>query len=90
LSPACVLCSQNTLGLPPKNWGAGQNPVHWENYYSGDEEEQNFARKYSYSDRSRYYWPNPKVKPSLKTLLRNLGDPAIADIIGKSVFTHAE
>lgn len=50
-----------------------ENPIHWENYYSGDEEEQNFARKYSFSDRSRYYWPNSKVRESLRKLLTNVG-----------------
>lgn len=50
-----------------------KDPIYWENYYSGDEGEQYFARKYSYSDRSRYYWSNPQVKASLNTLLRNLG-----------------
>lgn len=50
-----------------------ENPVHWESYYSGDDEFQKFARKYSFSDRSRYYWPDKKVKASLKTLLKNLG-----------------
>jgi D-tagatose-1,6-bisphosphate aldolase subunit GatZ/KbaZ len=50
-----------------------ENPVHWENYYSGDFEDQKFARKYSYSDRSRYYWPDTKVKTSLKILLKNMG-----------------
>jgi D-tagatose-1,6-bisphosphate aldolase subunit GatZ/KbaZ len=50
-----------------------ENPVHWENYYSGDFEDQKFARKYSYSDRSRYHWPDNKVKTSLKTLLENMG-----------------
>jgi len=51
-----------------------ENPVHWESYYSGDDEYQKFARKYSFSDRSRYYWPDPKVKASLKTLLTNMGN----------------
>jgi D-tagatose-1,6-bisphosphate aldolase subunit GatZ/KbaZ len=50
-----------------------ENPEHWENYYLGDDEYQKFARKYSFSDRSRYYWPDTKVKESLNTLLKNLG-----------------
>jgi D-tagatose-1,6-bisphosphate aldolase subunit GatZ/KbaZ len=51
-----------------------ENPTHWANYYSGDDEDQKFARKYSYSDRSRYYWPDTKVQASLKTLLTNIGN----------------
>ena len=33
---------------------------YWRKYYSGDESQQQFKRKYSFSDRSRYYWPNEK------------------------------
>jgi len=50
------------------------HPVHWKNYYHGDEEALQFARKYSYSDRSRYYWPQPAVQQALHRLLRNLTD----------------
>ena len=32
------------------------NPVHWQNFYAGGESQQSFARKFSRSDRSRYYW----------------------------------
>lgn len=49
-----------------------ENPKYWAPYYSGGEHEIQFARKYSLSDRSRYYWPNPKVQDALKRLLRNL------------------
>jgi D-tagatose-1,6-bisphosphate aldolase subunit GatZ/KbaZ len=61
-----------------------ENPVHWENYYSGDDEDQKFARKYSFSDRSRYYWPDTKVKASLKALLENLGSrPLPASLVSQ-------
>jgi D-tagatose-1,6-bisphosphate aldolase subunit GatZ/KbaZ len=50
------------------------DPVHWKSYYHGDEEALQFARKYSYSDRSRYYWPQPAVQQALQRLLRNLTD----------------
>jgi D-tagatose-1,6-bisphosphate aldolase subunit GatZ/KbaZ len=54
-----------------------QNPEHWEKYYTGSPEKQRFARKYSFSDRSRYYWPNPAVQEALKILLTNLGQAPI-------------
>ena len=38
-----------------------ENPVHWKSYYHGDESALRMARKYSYSDRVRYYWPQPAV-----------------------------
>jgi D-tagatose-1,6-bisphosphate aldolase subunit GatZ/KbaZ len=48
------------------------NPVHWRPYYHGDEWDLHFARRYSYSDRIRYYWPDPSVQRELETLLANL------------------
>ena len=48
------------------------NPEYWEPYYRGDDSELRFARKYSLSDRCRYYWPQPKVAAALQRLLANL------------------
>jgi D-tagatose-1,6-bisphosphate aldolase subunit GatZ/KbaZ len=45
---------------------------YWRKYYSGDESQQQFKRKYSFSDRSRYYWPNEKIQSSIKKLIANL------------------
>jgi len=47
-------------------------PEHWRPYYSGDTCELRRARAFSYSDRCRYYWPQPAVQESLCVLLRNL------------------
>ncbi len=52
-------------------------PRHWQAYYQGDERTQAFKRKYSFSDRIRYYWPHPRVQQALSTLLRNLSDRAM-------------
>jgi D-tagatose-1,6-bisphosphate aldolase subunit GatZ/KbaZ len=54
-----------------------RNPEHWEKYYTGSPEKQRIARMYSFSDRSRYYWPNPAVQETLKILLTNLGKAPI-------------
>jgi D-tagatose-1,6-bisphosphate aldolase subunit GatZ/KbaZ len=48
------------------------NPEHWKAYYHGDEAALRLARKYSLSDRSRYYWTQPKVAAALQRLLANL------------------
>ena len=48
------------------------NPEYWKSYYRGDEAALHFARKYSFSDRSRYYWPQPNVAAALQRLLENL------------------
>ncbi|MGO9957403.1 MAG: D-tagatose-bisphosphate aldolase, class II, non-catalytic subunit [Solirubrobacteraceae bacterium] len=47
-------------------------PAQWEKYYFGDAREQRLARRYSYSDRLRYYWPDPEVHDAQERLLDNL------------------
>ena len=47
-------------------------PEHWRKHYSGSAAAQRFARRYSYSDRSRYYWPDAHVQAALQKLLANL------------------
>jgi D-tagatose-1,6-bisphosphate aldolase subunit GatZ/KbaZ len=49
-----------------------RNPRHWEKYYLGTPPETALARKYSLSDRIRYYWPDPAVQQALDRLLYNL------------------
>jgi D-tagatose-1,6-bisphosphate aldolase subunit GatZ/KbaZ len=47
-------------------------PKYWKAYYSGSPEMQFFARKYSLSDRIRYYWPKPDLQNALARMLENL------------------
>ncbi|MEU2205761.1 D-tagatose-bisphosphate aldolase, class II, non-catalytic subunit [Streptomyces hygroscopicus] len=47
-------------------------PAMWEDYYPGSAAEQRLARRYSYSDRLRYYWPDPEIEAAQARLLRNL------------------
>ena len=49
-----------------------ENPAHWGKYYRGSEIDQLFKRRYSFSDRLRYYWPEQKVEHALELMLRNL------------------
>ena len=54
------------------------NPKYWEKYYTGTDSEKNFKRKFSYLDRSRYFWPNKslrEVKEKLYSNLRKTGIP---------------
>lgn len=53
------------------------NPEHWRSYYSGGVQEAYLARKFSLSDRSRYYWQVPMVKDAVDLLLKNLGQVKI-------------
>jgi D-tagatose-1,6-bisphosphate aldolase subunit GatZ/KbaZ len=48
------------------------DPQYWKSYYHGDEDALRFARRYSLSDRSRYYWPLPAVASALQKLISNL------------------
>jgi D-tagatose-1,6-bisphosphate aldolase subunit GatZ/KbaZ len=47
-------------------------PGYWEGYYVGDPLAQRTARRYSYSDRLRYYWADPEIESARITLLANL------------------
>jgi D-tagatose-1,6-bisphosphate aldolase subunit GatZ/KbaZ len=49
-----------------------QMPEYWRKYYPGSPDQARFARKYSLSDRSRYYWVYPKVQEALQRLFKNL------------------
>ena len=50
------------------------NPKYWMRYYSGNEVKQSFSRKFSLSDRIRYYWAEPKVVAALEKLIQNLSE----------------
>ncbi|MDQ0771953.1 D-tagatose-1,6-bisphosphate aldolase subunit GatZ/KbaZ [Streptomyces aurantiacus] len=47
-------------------------PSWWQGYYEGDADEQRLARHYSYSDRMRYYWPDPEIAAAQERLFTNL------------------
>lgn len=48
------------------------NPNKWEKYYTGTPTEIRIKRKYSFSDRCRYYMPLPEVQAAKDLLLKNL------------------
>lgn len=52
---------------------------NWEHHYSGDEQAVHLLRRYSYSDRIRYYWNEPQVKEAVETLLANLSQATIPE-----------
>jgi len=67
------------------------DPSHWQSYYHGDERVLRIARKYSYSDRARYYWPQPAVSASVEVLLRNLSaSPAPVSLLSQFLPRQAE
>jgi D-tagatose-1,6-bisphosphate aldolase subunit GatZ/KbaZ len=54
-----------------------KHPRHWKKYYHGTQPEHAFKRKYSLSDRVRYYWPEPEVQNAFARLMNNLGDKVL-------------
>jgi D-tagatose-1,6-bisphosphate aldolase subunit GatZ/KbaZ len=54
-------------------------PEEWRGYYTGTPEEQALARRYSYSDRMRYYWPDPEISAAVHTLLGNLSTTGVPE-----------
>ena len=49
-----------------------KNPKYWQKHYKGTKQDIEFARKYSFSDRIRYYWSNKEVETALNLLIMNL------------------
>ena len=48
------------------------DPSNWESHYHGSEKEIALARKYSYSNRIRYYMGDPKILAAREKLFANL------------------
>jgi len=47
-------------------------PESWAAYYEGTAREVRLARRFSYSDRMRYYWPDPVIEAAVDLLIDNL------------------
>ncbi|TDR73288.1 class II D-tagatose-bisphosphate aldolase, non-catalytic subunit [Paludibacterium purpuratum] len=51
------------------------NPVHWRKHYHGNEAELAYARRFSFSDRSRYYLGDAAVMTEIERLLAATAGP---------------
>lgn len=51
-----------------------EDPKYYAKHYHGTKEEIAYKRKFSFSDRCRYYLPQPKVQQALNTLFDNFKD----------------
>lgn len=49
-----------------------EKPEYWKNHYSNNRDKSRFQRKYSFSDRSRYYWANSEIILAYNKLIDNL------------------
>ena len=53
------------------------NDKDWKKYYKGSELEKHLLRKYSFSDRSRYYFSHTNVEQAIARLFANLDEVGI-------------
>ncbi|MBX5159235.1 MULTISPECIES: D-tagatose-bisphosphate aldolase, class II, non-catalytic subunit [unclassified Rhizobium] len=51
-----------------------EQPAHWAGHYSGSPDEERLQRHFSYSDRIRYYWPDPRAAAAVDALFNRLPD----------------
>ncbi|AFW00416.1 D-tagatose-bisphosphate aldolase, class II, non-catalytic subunit [Gluconobacter oxydans] len=56
-----------------------QQPAQWRGHYEGTESKLAILRHYAYSDRIRYYWPQPDAEAAVETLLRQLEETGLPD-----------
>jgi D-tagatose-1,6-bisphosphate aldolase subunit GatZ/KbaZ len=56
-----------------------ENPAHWRDYYKGADQEVLLFN--SYSDRIRYYWPDPRIEAAMAKLIANLRAASIPDVL---------
>lgn len=52
-------------------------PQNWQKHYHGNAWQLHFSRKFSYSDRARYYLPDAKVEESINLLIKNIDEAQI-------------
>ncbi len=53
------------------------DPGNWQKHYHGTFKQLGLARKYSYSDRVRYYMGDPKITAAIQQLFKNLKEEKI-------------
>ena len=56
-------------------------PAYWQGHYHGDADHVRVQRHFSYSDRIRYYWPDPDVQRAVAALLQRLGSTNVPETL---------
>jgi D-tagatose-1,6-bisphosphate aldolase subunit GatZ/KbaZ len=56
-------------------------PQHWASHYPGTPAEQRLQRHFSYSDRIRYYWPEPQAATAVEALMAQLAERDIPETL---------
>ena len=53
------------------------DPKNWKKFYTVPANKETLYRRYSYSDRIRYYWHQPRIKTAIEKLFTNLTEHPI-------------
>lgn len=69
-------------------------PGYWQSHYPGDPDRQRLLRHYSYSDRIRYYWPEPRIQTAISALTGRFNalapmDPLLAQVFPPDILARA-
>jgi len=56
-------------------------PKYWDKYYHGSADECRLQRHFSYSDRIRYYWPQPEISAAVAELFAVLDGVTIPETL---------
>jgi D-tagatose-1,6-bisphosphate aldolase subunit GatZ/KbaZ len=54
-----------------------KNPKDWQKHYHGTDEQKALKRKFSFSDRCRYYFAQPEMQGAIKKLFKNMSEVEI-------------
>ncbi|WP_018898011.1 D-tagatose-bisphosphate aldolase, class II, non-catalytic subunit [Rhizobium sp. 2MFCol3.1] len=65
------------------------DPKNWDKYYHGTDADKHIQRHFSYSDRIRYYWPQPEIDAAVKTLFSLLDGVQIPETLINQYLTGA-
>ena len=60
-----------------------EKPGQWNKHYHGNEHKLWVNRAYGFSDRARYYLPEPEVKESISRLVNNLSKPIALPLLSQ-------
>jgi len=65
------------------------DPKNWDKYYHGSDDDKHIQRHFSYSDRIRYYWPQPEIDTAVKALFSLLDGVQIPETLINQYLTGA-
>ncbi|AXC12634.1 Tagatose-6-phosphate kinase AgaZ [Acidisarcina polymorpha] len=58
-----------------------RSPGAWQSHYLGSEDEVRLLRRFSYSDRLRYYWADPAIEQAVEALMARLVEQTLPETL---------